>query len=234
MRTLPTFRTCLSAAAALLVASLATTAAQAAPMSLSASSASWQAITPASSFNNSCYPCTSSINSVGLDWEAVNVGWNSSASYDSSAWSSYSGGWGNTTGRTPFYARTLFTIGTPNAGSLTIWADDDVHVWLNGTRIINDTDFTAGTGYITVNLLPHLTVGTNVLAFKAHNSAGGGVGANFYGSIDAQAPAPQLLQAATTQVPEPAGLLLVGLGLAAAAAAGRRGARPGAGTQAAG
>jgi len=167
--------------AGLFAASFTAISAQADTLLLNAGAGSgWLAIAPPGSFPNNSYPSSSPINSVGGAWEAANVGWNSSASYNPTGWSAYNqtinSGWINGSGITPFYARMVFTLsGTPTAGTFTFGVDDDSQVWVNGTLIPGLNDANGGTNSpSTANIYSYLNSGTNVIAFKAHNSAGGG------------------------------------------------------------
>lgn len=165
----------------LLAASAAVVTAQADTISLNSFAGSaWVAITPPGAVPNNSYPSPSPINSVGTAWEAANVGWNSSASYNTAGWAAYNqtanSGWISATGITPFYAREVFTIsGTPVSGTFTLGVDDDSQVWVNGTLVptLNDTNMGTNSA-ATANISSYLVSGQNVIAFKAHNSAGGG------------------------------------------------------------
>lgn len=178
----------------------------------------WVAIAPPGAAPNNSYPSPSPIGNVGLAWEAANNGWNSSAGYDASAWAAFSGGWINGSGITPFYARKVFNIGgTVTAGSFTLGVDDDSQVWVNGTLVPALHDQNMGTNSsITADISSYLHSGDNVIAFKAHNSAGGGFSVfALNGSVDFQ-PSP------ANGVPEPASFALAGLALAVAAASRRK------------
>lgn len=187
--------------------------AQAGVVSLGLDSGNWKALAPPGSVPNNSYPSPSPIGGVGLAWEAANSGWNSSASYNASAWGTFAGGWINGTGVTPFYARNVFNIaGTATSGTFTLLVDDDSQVWVNGSLIPGLDDHNMGTGgnvngTNTANITAFLHSGDNVIAFKAHNSAGGGFGVYaLSGSVNFE-PAP-------VQMPEPATMSLLGLGLA--------------------
>lgn len=202
------------AIAALLVAFA--TGAQAATLSLDATNGSgWKSYVPASSTPNNTYPSPSPISGVGLVWEGANTGWNSSASYNDAGWAAYAGGWAGLAGATPFYAREVFNIaGTVTSASFTIGVDDDSMVWVNGTIVpaLNDQSM-GNNGTHTGNIASYLHSGNNVIAFKAHNSAGGGYavyGLTGYVNYDA------------APTPEPGMGLLLGIAAAGLLASRRR------------
>ncbi|MDD5296995.1 MAG: PEP-CTERM sorting domain-containing protein [Rhodocyclaceae bacterium] len=202
-------------ASCLVLAAFASSA-QANLVSLDASSG-WKAtLAPGESVTNNGYPSPSPIGSVGLTWEAANTGWNSSTSYDASAWSSYSGGWIDAYGTTPFYAREVFHIGgTVTSGTFSLQVDDDSQVWVNGTLVPGLDDHNMGTYNPypnTADITSYLHSGDNVIAFKAHNSMGGGYSVFVLsGSVSYDAAA----------VPEPAMLMLFGAAFAGLVASRR-------------
>lgn len=166
----------------------------------------WKATVTPESFDNSCYPCASDIYTTGSTWEAANSGWNSSASYDDSSWSAYSGGL-PAGALTPFYARQVFNIdGTASDGTFSIGVDDDSLVWVNGALVPGLIDSNGGnSGVQTADITSYLVTGDNVIAFKAHNSAGGGFGVyGLTGSVTYEA----------NVVPEPTALMLFSLSIA--------------------
>ncbi len=107
----------------------------------------------------------------GLAWEANNTGWNSSYTYNSSAWTVLTPAmtWADAAGSTPFYARFIFTQYLPvSAASFTIQVDDSSQTWVNGQFISALSQDTYNVGK-TANILPYLRAGTNVIAVKGHN-----------------------------------------------------------------
>jgi hypothetical protein len=192
-----------------MLAAAALTTAHADTLSLDASSGGWKAIAPPGAATNNSYPSPSPINDVGLVWESTNTGWNSSASYNDASWGSFAGGWVDGTGITPFYARKVFNIsGAPTSGTFSLQVDDDSQAWVNGTLVLDDQNMATFNPYSnTVDITSYLHTGNNVIAFKAHNSAGGGfeVG-TLSGTVNFTAAAP---------VPEPGTMALTfaGLGL---------------------
>ncbi len=197
---------------------LAAINASASVISLNATSGSgWVAILPPSSTPNNSYPSSSPIGNVGLAWEAGNTGWNSNAAYNASGWNPYTwSGWSwiNGTGETPFYGRNVINInGTVNSATFSLGVDDDSQVWVNGIMVINDNNM-GFNGTHTANIASYLHSGLNVIAFKAHNSAGGGFGVSYLGgSIDYTPGA----------VPVPGTLFLLLSGLAGFGALRRKG-----------
>ena len=173
------------------------------------------------------------ITAVGLDWEAANVGWNTSPVYDDSDAAGWhtpverdESGYGATLhnniwaddegiGQTPAYFRKQFFLSAlptaawfgsniPNDFSNVV--DDDVQIYINGSLVFDDTDGQA-TFYPVTDILGYLQAGDNLIAVKAHDSVGG----NEHFSLALQA----------VDIPEPNGLLLA-LSAAAALAISRR------------
>lgn len=181
----------------------------------------WVAILPPGAVPNNGYPSPDPIWGVNQDptiapFEANNAGWNSSPTYDASAWSPYSGSWIDGLGTNPFFARDVVNIpGTPTSGSFTMLVDDDSIVWVNGTLVPGLFDDSGGTGSaMTADITPYLVSGNNVIAFLADNAAGGGYGVHdAYGEID------------YSPAPEPATFALAGLGIVAVLMGARRRAR---------
>lgn len=182
----------------------------------------WVAILPPDAATNNGYPspdyldATSQASAAVAAFNANNVGWNSSAAYDASAWTAYDinnshSGWIESTGLNPFFARYVFNInGTSPTGTFTTGVDDDSWVYVNGTLAFQDNSH--GTdGPFTFSLTPYLQSGQNVIAFVADNSAGGGFGvfaAN--GSVTFE------------DSPEPMSMSLAGLGFLMVVGAARR------------
>ncbi len=164
------------------------------------------------------------INNVGLAWEAANPGWNSALMFDDSN----SAGWSNaievvhpnppflrywfdgteTVGSSPVYFRKEFEIeGDPISGLFSFTVDDDAQIYVNGVQVVNDSNGLATT-VSGLDLLPYLTTGLNLIAVKAQDQQGG---QGFAGNL-------QLV----SNVPEPSGIVLAGLGVAAMALIHRR------------
>lgn len=188
----------------------------------------WRAIAPVGNLEGQ------SIASVGLAWESSHTGWNSSVAFDDSN----SAGWhdpverdvtryGGTatnniwasgaqgSGETPAYFRKVFILDAAplNAkfgSSLSNFSnaiDDDVQIYVNGVLAFNDHDGLAN-DISTTDVTPYLHAGQNLLAAKAHDSAGG----DEHFSL--------ILQ--VTTVPEPSTLPLVLIGIMPLAATRRR------------
>ncbi len=183
----------------------------------------WRAIGPAGT------TLGSNINSVGLSWEAGNVGWNSNTAYDDSNTAGWTSpnlvhtdvdtnaiwlGQGNSASPSPVYFRHEFQIqGIPTAGSMYVGVDDDAQVWINGVQVFNDTN-----GLVTIvngiDVSSSLVQGTNLIAIKGYNRQG-----------DATMIA--TLNIAYSSVPEPNTAILAAFGLAGMVGIGwRRASRP--------
>jgi len=143
----------------------------------------WRAIGPLGELNG-----PPGINGVGGAWEAAHPGWNNSTAFDDSD----AAGWTNvvavthpnppitrywvdgtdTVGASPAYFRKEFFLGgTPTAGSFYFGVDDDAQLYLNGTKLIDDSNGLA-TDFFGINALPHLVPGLNLIAIKAYDQQG--------------------------------------------------------------
>jgi hypothetical protein len=140
------------------------------------------------------------ISAVGLEWEADNVGWNSSLTFDDSSaagWHvpvprdvSVLGGtstnniWSDgddlSSGNTPVYFRKTFVLnlqptfasfGTSIPNDFSNLADDDVQIYINGQPVYDDQDGVA-TQIPVTDVTRFLHPGPNLIAAKAHDSFG--------------------------------------------------------------
>ncbi len=152
-----------------------------------------------------------SISTAGLSFESANVGWNTNPSYNDAGWSPFSGSWQNFA-PSPIYLRKEFTIGTPISGQISGGVDDDLMLWINGNLVINDQNGVSST-FATINILPYLISGTNLIAIKAHDSFGGAQSFSISGAVEATD---------AVNVPEPETLALIGLGIFGAYFSGLR------------
>lgn len=138
------------------------------------------------------------ISTVGLAWEAADVGWNTSLTFDDSD----AAGWhvpvfrdvtryGSTAtnhiwaddpqgaGDTPGYFRKVFTLDADPVlallggavGTTDSVIDDDAQIWVNGTLVFDDRDGVATTIGVE-DVTAHLHEGQNLIAIKAHDTFG--------------------------------------------------------------
>ena len=148
----------------------------------------WRAIGPVGNLEGR------SLDTVGREWENRNVGWNSDLTFDDSA----AAGWKNAIfnqtahpprpeiafvwvddpehdgkkGATPAYFRYVFDLAeVPKFAELTVLADDDAQVYLNGQLVVNDLDGTV-TLSPNIDVTRYLQAGKNLIAVKAHDSFG--------------------------------------------------------------
>jgi len=117
----------------------------------------------------------------------------------------WSSGGLNSTTETQVWMRKTFDIAAPlSTASLRFDCDDDCMVWVNGTLIINDAD-THATSNNVANMLPYLTVGSNLIAATVTDN---------YLTYGYQHAAWVHMEGEFSSVPEPSTLLLLGSGLA--------------------
>lgn len=157
---------------------------------------------------------------IGTDstWKVAstepNSGWNTTNSFDDSSWANatelyqadnhtyiWDAG-GLTGGADIIYLRKTFTLDQAlESATLTTSVDDDFEFYINGTLVIADSSGNATSDFTGVNVLPHLTLGTNLLAARAINvtAPNHAFGANL----------------TATPVPEPSTIVAAGIGLAA-------------------
>ncbi len=147
--------------------------------------ADWRAIAPVGNLEGQ------PILTVGNSWEAANVGWNSSLTYDDSGaspgttatWhnavvttsSSPPGIWSDAglfDGATPTYFRKVINVsGAILSVKFSGGVDDDLILYINGKTAISDTDGTS-TGF-NLDVTSFFQSGDNLIAIKAHDSFGG-------------------------------------------------------------
>lgn len=157
-------------------------------------------------------------------------GWNTDSGFDDSGWQNatvlydvpgfpgakgiWSSGGQFSTTETQIWIRKTFSLGTLDAASLIAGCDDDCTLYVNGTMLINDTNGFANNNTV-ANLLPYLNPGTNLIAYTiTDNFPVWGYNHSTWVQLDGRVQ--------STNVPEPATLILFGVGLAGLAATRRR------------
>lgn len=148
--------------------------------------------------------------------------WNSNAAFDDSAWQSatelaswslpgssakviWSSGGQFSTTETQVWARKVFNLSTlPLSAVLDGGFDDDGDLFINGTLVVSNHNGYAD-NFLDVDVTPYLATGINLIAFTATD--------NFLQHGYNHGAAVQV-DATFAQVPEPATLALLGLGLA--------------------
>lgn len=151
------------------------------------------------------------------------VDWNSNAAFDDSAWQFatelgswalpgyeaakviWSSGGQFSQTETQVWARGIFNLGTlPLSAVLNGGFDDDGDLFINGTQVVSNHNGYAD-NFLNIDLTPYLVTGNNLIAFTATDNFlvhGYNHGAAVH------------VDATFAQVPEPATLALLGLGLA--------------------
>ncbi len=158
-----------------------------------------------SSFNDSAWQNATLLYDVGLfpgySGFAGTYGiWSSGGQYSSS--------------ETQVWLRKTFTLAGPlSSASLIVGCDDDCTVYVNGVQVINDQDGAANNNAV-ADLLPFLTVGTNLIAYTVtDNYPVWGYNHSTWAQIDG---------AFQPAIPEPGTVALFGAGLAGIMALRRR------------
>jgi len=176
----------------------------------------WRALAPVGNLEGQ------PIASVGLDWEATHLGWNTDLAFDDSDAAGWhvpvartvpglpevNGIWADDPGDTPAYFRKVVTLATDpvlaffggqRGNVLDSVVDDDAQIYVNGVLVYDDQDGSA-TFFAVTDVTTLLHAGENLIAVKAHDSFG--LAEHFSLALEID------------PIPEPSPSALVGLGLA--------------------